>query len=123
MSAENTKLIELLQEQNQNLIQENTSKNTIIKIIVENHAFDNSNSKLTVSEEFVTVNNKRSRPSKHKKVDLNCSNRYETKYILTAIQKVEMKILMTFYHRICNGYVSQSSLPLPALLQHKYLDS
>ena len=81
MSAENTKLTELLQEQNQNLIQENTSKNTIIKIIVENHAFDNSNSKLTVSEEFVTVNNKRSRPSKHKKVDLNCSNRYETKYI------------------------------------------
>ena len=66
MSAENTKLIELLQEQNQNLIQENTSKNTIIKIIVENHAFDNSNSKLTVSEEFVTVNNKRSRPSKQK---------------------------------------------------------
>ena len=82
MSAENTKVIELLQQQIQNLIQENASKNTIIKILIENHTFDKSNSKLTVSKEFTTVNGKfrqkRSRPRKHKKeVDLNCSNRYE----------------------------------------------
>ena len=70
-----TKVIELLQLQNQILIQKNPSKNTIINILVENHTFDNSNSKLTVSEEFATVNNKfrqkRSRPRKHKKFDLN----------------------------------------------------
>ena len=89
MSAENTKLIELFQEQNQNLMQENASKNTIIKIIVENHAFNNSNSKLAVSEEFLTVNNKRSRPRKHEKVDLNCSNRYETQYITDSNTKSE----------------------------------
>ena len=52
-SAENTKVIELLQQQNQNLIQENASKNTI-KILAEKHTFDNSNSKLTVSEDFTT---------------------------------------------------------------------
>ena len=81
-SAENTKVIELLQQQNQNLIQENASKNTIIKILAEKHTFDNSNSKSAVSEDFTTVNRKKSsRPRKHKKVDLNCSNRYETLYI------------------------------------------
>ena len=57
-SAENTKVIELLQQQNQNLIQENASKNTIIKIFAEKHIFDNSNSKSTVSEDFTTVNSK-----------------------------------------------------------------
>ena len=39
---------------------------------------------MIVSKEFTTVNNKfrkkRSRPEKPKKVDLNCSNRYETLY-------------------------------------------
>ena len=85
MSPDNTKVIELLQQQNQNLIQENASKNTIFKILVENHTFNNSNSKSTVSKEFKTVNRKfrrkRSRPRKHKKVDLNFTNRYETLYI------------------------------------------
>ena len=72
----------ILQQQNQNLIQENASKNTIIKILAEKHTFDNSNSKSAVSEDFTTVNRKKSsRPRKHKKVDLNCSNRYETLYI------------------------------------------
>ena len=33
VSAENKKIIELLQQQNQNLIKENTSKNTIIKAL------------------------------------------------------------------------------------------
>ena len=81
VSAENTKVIELLQQQNQNLIQENASKNTI-KILAEKHTFDNSNSKSAVSEDFTTVNRKKSsRPRKHKKVDLNCSNRYENLYI------------------------------------------
>ena len=56
-SAENTKVIELLQHQNQNLIQENASKNTIIKVLAEKHTFDKSNSKSTVSEDFTTVNN------------------------------------------------------------------
>ena len=85
VSAENTKVIELLQQQNQNLIQENASKNTIINILAEKHSFDNSDSKSTVSEEFTKVNSKfrqkKSRPRKHKKVDLNCSNRYENLYI------------------------------------------
>ena len=57
-SAENTKVIELLQQQNQNLIQENASKNTIIKILAENHTFDNSNSKSTVSIEFTMGDSK-----------------------------------------------------------------
>ena len=42
VSAENTKVIELLQQQNQNVIQENASKNPIIKILTENDTFDNS---------------------------------------------------------------------------------
>ena len=58
MPAENMKVIELLQQQNQNLIQENTFKNTIIKILVENHTFNTSNSKSKVSEEFTMVNSK-----------------------------------------------------------------
>ena len=33
VSAENKKIIKLLQQQNQNLIKENTSKNTIIKAL------------------------------------------------------------------------------------------
>ena len=57
-SAENTRVIELLQQQNQNLIRENALKNTIIKILAEKHTFDNSNSKSTVSEDFTTVNSK-----------------------------------------------------------------
>ena len=81
MSAENTKVIELLQQQIQNLIQENASKNTIIKILIENHTFDKSNSKLTVSKEFTTVNGKFRQKNlgqgNKKEVDLNCSNRYE----------------------------------------------
>ena len=35
-SVENTKIIELLQQQNQNLVEENASKSTIIKILAEN---------------------------------------------------------------------------------------
>ena len=85
MSAENKKVIKLLQQQKQNLIEENGSINTIIKILVQNHTCDNSNSKSTVSEEFTTVNNKFRQktfpPKKHKKYDLNCNNRYETLYI------------------------------------------
>ena len=54
---------------NQNLIQENASKNTIIKFLAEKHTFDNSNSKSTVSEEFTTVHSKfrqkKSRLKKH----------------------------------------------------------
>ena len=88
VSAENTNVIELLIQQNQNLIQENASRNTIIKILTTIHTFNNSNSKATVPEEFTTVNSKfrqiRSRPRKHKKVDLNCSNRYETLYIIDS---------------------------------------
>ena len=39
VSAENTNVIELLIQQNQNLIQGNASKNTIIKILAEIHTF------------------------------------------------------------------------------------
>ena len=38
-SAENTRVIELLQQQNQNLIRENALKNTIIKILAEKHTY------------------------------------------------------------------------------------
>ena len=58
MSAENKKVIKFLQQQKQNLIEENGSINTIIKILVQNHTCDNSNSKSTVSEEFTNNNNK-----------------------------------------------------------------
>ena len=57
-SAENTKIIELLKQQNQNLIQENASKNTLIKILAAKHTFDNSNLKSTVYEELKTINSK-----------------------------------------------------------------
>ena len=57
-SAENTRVIELLQQQNQNLIRENALKNTIIKILAEKRTFDNSSSKSTVSEDVTTVNSK-----------------------------------------------------------------
>ena len=38
VSAEKTKIIELLQQQNQNLKQENASKNTIIIVLFQNHS-------------------------------------------------------------------------------------
>ena len=57
-SAENTEVIELLQQQNQNSIRKNASKNTAIKILAEKLTFDNSNSKWTLFEEFTTVNSK-----------------------------------------------------------------
>ena len=57
-SAENTEVIELLQQQNQNSIRKNASKNTAIKILAEKLTFDNSNSKSTLFEEFTTVNSK-----------------------------------------------------------------
>ena len=57
-SVENTRVIELLQQRNQNLIRENALKNTIIKILAEKRTFDNSSSKLTVSEDVTTVNSK-----------------------------------------------------------------
>ena len=53
--AESTKVIELLQQQNQNLIQENASKSIILKILVENHTSNSSKSNSTVSEEFTTT--------------------------------------------------------------------
>ena len=56
--AENTKVIVLLKQQNQNLIQENASKNTLIKILAAKHTFHNSNLKSTVYEELKTVNSK-----------------------------------------------------------------
>ena len=63
------------------LIQENSSKNTTINILVENRTFGISNLK----SQFTTVHSKfrqkKSRSRKHKKVDLNCSNCYETLYI------------------------------------------
>ena len=87
LSGENTKVIELLQHENQYLIQENASINTIINIIVENHTFDISNLK-SISEKFTAVNRKfrkkTSRPREHKKVDLNDSNSYETRYIIDS---------------------------------------
>ena len=65
--------------QNQNLMQENTSKSTIIKILAEKHTFDNSISKSTVSKESKTVNSKfqlkKSQSRKHRKVDLNIVRR------------------------------------------------
>ena len=57
-SAENTEVIELLQQQNQNSIRKNASKNTAIKILAEKLTFDNSNSKSTLFEEFTTANSK-----------------------------------------------------------------
>ena len=81
-------VIELFQQQNQNLIPENVSKNTIIKILS-----DNSNSKSTVSDNFTTVTSilrqKKSPPRKHKKVDLNYSDRYETRYITDSNKESE----------------------------------
>ena len=80
-SAENAKMIQLLQQQNQNLVEENASKNTIIKILAENQISDNPKSKSTAFKKFTKVDNKfrqkRSQQRKHKKIDLNCSNRYE----------------------------------------------
>ena len=76
-SAENTKVIELLQQQNQNLKQKNASKN-----IIES---------TTVNSKF---RQKKSRPRRHKIVDLNCSNRYETLYITDNYTESEVKILM-----------------------------
>ena len=57
-SAENTKVIELIQQQNQNVIQENASKKPIIKILAENDTFGNSNLKSIVLEELTMVHSK-----------------------------------------------------------------
>ena len=60
-------------------------KNRIIKTLAENHTFDNSNAKSTLSEELKVTNSKfqqkRSRRRKHKKVDWNWSNCFETLHI------------------------------------------
>ena len=56
VSSESRKVIKLLQQQNQNLIQQNALKNTIIKLLLESHTFENSNLKSKVPEEFLTGN-------------------------------------------------------------------
>ena len=57
-SAENAKMIQPLQQQNQNLVEENASKNTIIKILAENQISDNPKSKSTAFKKFTKVDKK-----------------------------------------------------------------
>ena len=80
--------MKLLHQQNKNLIRENASKNTITKILAEKHTFDyliiqiqNWQYLKNLKRLIANFEKKKSRPRKHKKVDLNCSNFYETFYI------------------------------------------
>ena len=80
--VEKAKIIEFLQHRNQNLVEENTSKITIIKILAENqisHNFSNF-SKSTLFEKLTKGDSKfrekRSQQRKHLKIDLTCNIRY-----------------------------------------------
>lgn len=47
-----------LQQKNLNFVEENSSKNTILKILAENQISDNPVSKSTTFEKFATVDSK-----------------------------------------------------------------
>ena len=78
--VEKAKIIEFLQHRNQNLVEENTSKITIIKILAENQISHNSRSKSTLFEKLTKgdckFREKRSQQRKHLKIDLTCNIRY-----------------------------------------------
>ena len=76
--TENT---DLLRQQNEFLLRENASKNTMVKISVGNQHHANNTKKLNSSESFKTVKStfikNHYKPKSQKVV---CSNRYDTLY-------------------------------------------
>ena len=72
---------DLLRQQNEFLLRENVSKNTMVKISVENQQHANNTKKLNSSESFKTViSTSIKNHYKPKSQKVVCSNRYDTLY-------------------------------------------
>ena len=72
---------DLLRQQNEFLLRENASKNTMVKISVENQQHANNTKKLNSSESFKTVKSTSIKNHyKQKSQKVVCSNRYDTLY-------------------------------------------
>ena len=84
-SSENSELVKLLRQQNASLLEENASKNEIIKILSENLSIVNKNMCDTNSkpeEKYQTVKRKSVTKGNEKlRAEISCKNRYETLYL------------------------------------------
>ena len=84
-SSENSELVKLLRQQNASLLEENASKNEIIKILSVTFSIINKNMCDTNSkpeEKYQTVKRKSVTKGNEKlKAEISCKNRYETLYL------------------------------------------
>ena len=84
-SSENSERVKLLRQQNTSLLEENASKNKIIKILPENLSIVNKNICDTNSkpeEKYQTVKRKSATKGNEKlRAEISCKNRYETLYL------------------------------------------
>ena len=84
-SNENSELVKLLRQQNASLLNENASKNEIIKILSENLSIVNKNMcdiNSKPEEKYQTVKRKSVTKSNEKlRAEISCKNRYETLYL------------------------------------------
>ena len=84
-SSENSERVKLLRQQNTSLLEENASKNKIIKILPENLSIVNKNICDTNSkpeEKYQTVERKSATKGNEKlRAEISCKNRYETLYL------------------------------------------
>ena len=84
-SSENLELVKLLRQQNASLLEENASKNEIIKILSENFITVNKNMydiNSKPEEKHQTVQNKSVTKGNEKlRAEISCKNRYETLHL------------------------------------------
>ena len=84
-NSENSELVKLLRQQNASLLNENASKNEIIKILSENLCIVNKNMcdiNSKPAEKYQTVKRKAVTKGNEKlRAEISCKNRYETLYL------------------------------------------
>ena len=84
-SSENSELVKLLRQQNASLLEENASKNEIIKKLSQNISTVNKNmcdKNSKPEEKYQTVKRKSVTKGNEKlKAEISCKNRYETLYL------------------------------------------
>ena len=87
-SSENSELVKLLCQQNASLLEENASKNEIIKILSENLSIVNKNMcdiNSKPEEKYQTVKRKSVTKGNEKlRAEISCKNRYETLYLANS---------------------------------------
>lgn len=93
MSAENTNVIQLLQQQNQKFIEGKASKNIIIRILVENHAL------IIQIQEWPYLKNLQRLIANFDKRDLGQGNIEKLTWILVTVVKLYANWLYLIHQR------------------------